>query len=61
MIDYVRPENLHAAAVCAREDYRNLTIEHLERRPRTMPWGTAAEVARRMIEAADSTGSNTVI
>ncbi|HEV2302783.1 MAG TPA: LLM class flavin-dependent oxidoreductase, partial [Stellaceae bacterium] len=57
--DYVRPENLRAAANL-REDFRNMTMRDLERVAQEMPLGTAEEVAARIIEAADSAGANQV-
>ena len=57
--DYVRPENLRAAEF-AREDFRNLTMEDVERQAEEMPWGTADEVTERIIAAADSAGANKV-
>ena len=57
--DYVRPEN-HRAAANLREDFRNLTMEDLERQAETMPMGTADEVAERIIAAAESAGANQV-
>ena len=44
----------------AREDFRGLTMADVERQAEHMPWGTPDEVARRIIEAADSAGANTV-
>ena len=43
-----------------REDFRNMTMADVEQRAETMPWGTADEVAERIIEAADRTGAGTV-
>jgi len=57
--DYVSPENLRAAQF-AREDFRGLTMADVERQAEQMPWGTADEVTRRIIAAADSAGANTV-
>jgi len=57
--DYVRPENRRAAEF-AREDFRNLTMADIERQAEEMPWGTAEEVTRRIIEAADSAGAGVV-
>lgn len=58
--DYVRPENMQAAAR-AREDYRELTAEKLARRAETMPWGTPDEVVERIIAAAEHAGASTVL
>jgi alkanesulfonate monooxygenase SsuD/methylene tetrahydromethanopterin reductase-like flavin-dependent oxidoreductase (luciferase family) len=57
--DYVSPENLRAAQF-ARDDFRGLTMADVERQAEHMPWGTSDEVARRIIDAADSAGANTV-
>src|SRR5258708_39025375 len=57
--DYVSPENLRAAQF-AREDFRGLTMADVEGQAEQMPWGTADEVARRIIDAAESAGANTV-
>ena len=43
-----------------REDFRNMTMDDVERQAEEMPWGTAEEVTRRIIDAADSAGANTV-
>ncbi|MDB5408939.1 MAG: hypothetical protein JWL84_3851 [Rhodospirillales bacterium] len=58
-LDYVRPENLPAAGR-AREDYRDMTMADVERRAETMPWGTAEEVTKRLIDAADAVGAGTI-
>jgi alkanesulfonate monooxygenase SsuD/methylene tetrahydromethanopterin reductase-like flavin-dependent oxidoreductase (luciferase family) len=57
--DYVRPENLRAAANL-RSEFRNLTMAQLEEQAEQMPMGTADEVAERIIEAAESAGANQV-
>ena len=57
--DYVRPENLRAAANL-RSEFRNLTMQQLEEQAETMPLGTADEVAQRIIDAAESAGANQV-
>jgi len=57
--DYVSPENLRAAQF-AREDFRGLTMTDVERQAEHMPWGTPDEVTKRIIDAADSAGANTV-
>jgi len=57
--DYVSPENLRAAQF-AREDFRGLTMPDVERQAEQMPWGTADEVTKRIIDAAESAGANTV-
>jgi hypothetical protein len=57
--DYVSPENRRVAQF-AREDFRNLTTAEIERQAEQMPWGTAAEVTERIIEAAESTGADNV-
>jgi alkanesulfonate monooxygenase SsuD/methylene tetrahydromethanopterin reductase-like flavin-dependent oxidoreductase (luciferase family) len=57
--DYVRPENLRAAALL-REDFRNTTMADVERLAEGWPWGTADEVARRIVAQADAAGANMV-
>ena len=57
--DYVRPENQRAAALL-REDFRNMTMADVERMAENMPWGTAGEVAERIIAQAEAAGANTV-
>jgi alkanesulfonate monooxygenase SsuD/methylene tetrahydromethanopterin reductase-like flavin-dependent oxidoreductase (luciferase family) len=58
--DYIRPENLRAAAR-SREDYRNMTMADVAREAEHLPWGTAEEVTARLIEAADHAGASTVL
>jgi hypothetical protein len=57
--DYVRPENMKAAAGL-REDYRNMTMADFERQAENMPLGTAKEVTERIIGAAEAAGANQV-
>jgi alkanesulfonate monooxygenase SsuD/methylene tetrahydromethanopterin reductase-like flavin-dependent oxidoreductase (luciferase family) len=57
--DYVSPENRRAAQF-AREEFRGLTMADLERQADGMPWGTPAEVTKRIIDAADSAGADNV-
>jgi alkanesulfonate monooxygenase SsuD/methylene tetrahydromethanopterin reductase-like flavin-dependent oxidoreductase (luciferase family) len=57
--DYVRPENLRAAANL-RSEFRNLTMDQLEEQAEHMPMGTADEVIQRIIDAAESAGANQV-
>lgn len=56
---FMRPENL-AVAARSREDYRDMTLADVERNAETLPWGTAAEVRDRIIEAAEHSGAGTV-
>jgi alkanesulfonate monooxygenase SsuD/methylene tetrahydromethanopterin reductase-like flavin-dependent oxidoreductase (luciferase family) len=58
-LDYVSPENLKEAQR-SREDYRNMTMDDVAKRAETMPWGTADEVAERIIAAVDRTGAEVV-
>ena len=58
--DYVAPENRRQAEH-SRADFRNLTMAELERRAENMPWGTADEVAERLIAEADASGANTLL
>jgi alkanesulfonate monooxygenase SsuD/methylene tetrahydromethanopterin reductase-like flavin-dependent oxidoreductase (luciferase family) len=57
--DYVRPENMKAAAG-AREDYRGLTMAQFEKQAETLAFGDAQEVTRRIIEAAEFAGANQI-
>jgi alkanesulfonate monooxygenase SsuD/methylene tetrahydromethanopterin reductase-like flavin-dependent oxidoreductase (luciferase family) len=57
--DYVRPENQRAAALL-REDFRNSTFEGFQRQAESLPYGTAAEVAERIIAQAEHAGANMV-
>ena len=57
--DYVRPENQRAAALL-REDFRNMTFESFQKQAETMPYGTADEVAERIIAQAEHAGANMV-
>jgi alkanesulfonate monooxygenase SsuD/methylene tetrahydromethanopterin reductase-like flavin-dependent oxidoreductase (luciferase family) len=56
--DYVRPENLHAAEH-SRSDFRNMTMEDVERLADRLPWGTPQEVAGQLIRLAEHTGAGT--
>ena len=58
--DYIRPENMRAAAR-SREDYRNMTMADVEKAAENMPWGSPDEVTQRIIEAAEHAGANTVL
>ena len=51
--DYVRPENQRAAAQSARGFPQHDDGRRSNARPSTMPWGTADEVAERIIAAAE--------
>ena len=53
------PENLKEAARL-REDYRNMTMEDVEQRAETMPWGTADEVASASSRRSKRTGAEVV-
>jgi alkanesulfonate monooxygenase SsuD/methylene tetrahydromethanopterin reductase-like flavin-dependent oxidoreductase (luciferase family) len=57
--DYVRPENMKAAAGL-REDYRNMTMQDYERQAENMPMGSPKEVTERIIGAAEAAGANQV-
>src|SRR4029079_12853133 len=57
--DYVRPENQRAAALL-REDFRGLTYEAVEKQAANLPYGTAEEVAHRIIAQAEHAGANMV-
>jgi alkanesulfonate monooxygenase SsuD/methylene tetrahydromethanopterin reductase-like flavin-dependent oxidoreductase (luciferase family) len=57
--DYVRPENMKAAAGL-REDYRNMTMQDYELQAENMPMGSPKEVTERIIGAAEAAGANQV-
>lgn len=57
--DYVRPENRRAAALL-REDFRNMTFESFQKQAEHLPYGTASEVAERIIAQAEHAGANMV-
>ena len=50
--DYVRPENQRAAALL-REDFRNMSFESFQKQAENLPYGTADEVAERIIAQAE--------
>ena len=58
--DYMRPENLRFVSG-ERERYRDMTLADIEREAEHWPFGTADEVAERLIEAADHAGASTVL
>jgi alkanesulfonate monooxygenase SsuD/methylene tetrahydromethanopterin reductase-like flavin-dependent oxidoreductase (luciferase family) len=58
--DYLRPENM-AAVSGSRDRYRDMTMADVERQAEDLPWGTAEEVSRRIIEDADHAGASTVL
>ena len=57
--DYVRAENLRAAAF-NRGDFRNMTMADMEKLADRMPWGTPQDVAEKIIRLANHTGAGTV-
>jgi alkanesulfonate monooxygenase SsuD/methylene tetrahydromethanopterin reductase-like flavin-dependent oxidoreductase (luciferase family) len=59
-MDYIRPENLRAAAR-SREDFRNMTMADVSRWAEDQPWGTPDEVRDRIIAAAEHAGAETVL
>lgn len=58
--DYLRPENVPAVSG-ARDRYRGLTMEGLERQAEEMPWGTPEEIRERLISDADHAGASTIL
>ena len=58
--DYVRQENLKQAAF-DRQDFRNMTMADVEKRAEHMPWGTADEVAAKLIAEAEKCGAETLL
>jgi alkanesulfonate monooxygenase SsuD/methylene tetrahydromethanopterin reductase-like flavin-dependent oxidoreductase (luciferase family) len=57
--DYIRPENL-AAAARSRQDFRGMTMEGVARDAEQRPWGTPDEVRDRIIAEAERAGANIV-
>ena len=57
--DYVRAENLRAAEF-NRGDFRDMTMADIEKMADRLPWGTAPEVAEKIIRLAEHTGAGTV-
>lgn len=57
--DYVRPENRQTAQR-NRADFRNMTMDDVERMAENAPWGTAEEVTERIIQTAEHAGANIV-
>ena len=58
--DYVRPENLSAVSG-DRERFRGMTMADIERDAALMAWGEAGDVTKRIIDAAEHAGANTVL
>jgi len=58
--DYMRPENLPFVSG-ARERYRDMTLADVERLAEHWAWGTADEVAERIVADADHAGASTVL
>ena len=58
--DYMRPENLPFVSG-ARERYRDMTMADIERLAEHWPWGTADEVAERIVADAEHAGASTVL
>jgi len=58
--DYMRPENIPAVSG-ARERFRDMTMQTVERDAEHMPWGTPDEVVERLIDAANHAGASTVL
>ena len=59
-MDYIRPENLRAAAR-TREDFLGMTMKDVEAFAAEAPWGTPDEVRDRIIAAAERVGADTVL
>jgi alkanesulfonate monooxygenase SsuD/methylene tetrahydromethanopterin reductase-like flavin-dependent oxidoreductase (luciferase family) len=58
--DYVSAENKKAAER-SRDSFRKMTIEDVTQQAQTMPWGTADEVAARLIDMAEKNGAGTLL
>lgn len=59
-LDYVRPENLPATRR-AKADYRNQTMDDIEREAQNWAWGTPDEVRDRILDQARQTGAGRVL
>ncbi|HEY3682966.1 MAG TPA: LLM class flavin-dependent oxidoreductase [Streptosporangiaceae bacterium] len=59
-LDYIRPENLPAARR-AKADYRNQTMDDIERDAENWAWGGAEEVRDRILDQARQTGAGRVL
>jgi alkanesulfonate monooxygenase SsuD/methylene tetrahydromethanopterin reductase-like flavin-dependent oxidoreductase (luciferase family) len=59
-LDYVRPENLHAARR-AKSDYRNQTLADIERQAANWAWGSPEEVRDRILDQARQAGAGKVL
>jgi alkanesulfonate monooxygenase SsuD/methylene tetrahydromethanopterin reductase-like flavin-dependent oxidoreductase (luciferase family) len=59
-LDYVRPENL-AAAARERSDFRDLTYAAVEQQAQNMPWGSADEVTAKLIARGERLGADTLL
>lgn len=58
--DYIRPENLQAAAR-SRSEFRDMTPELMAQQAQDMPWGSADEVTQKLIAQAERLGANTLL
>jgi alkanesulfonate monooxygenase SsuD/methylene tetrahydromethanopterin reductase-like flavin-dependent oxidoreductase (luciferase family) len=58
--DYVSAENKKAAER-SRDSFRKMTIDDVTQQAQTMPWGTADEVAQRLIDMAEKNGAGTLL
>jgi alkanesulfonate monooxygenase SsuD/methylene tetrahydromethanopterin reductase-like flavin-dependent oxidoreductase (luciferase family) len=58
--DYMRPENLPLVSG-SRDRYRDMTLADVERLAEHWPWGTADEVAERIVAEAEHAGASTVL
>jgi alkanesulfonate monooxygenase SsuD/methylene tetrahydromethanopterin reductase-like flavin-dependent oxidoreductase (luciferase family) len=59
-LDYVSPENL-AAAQRKKSDFRNQTLEDIERDAKNWAWGSADEVTERILQQAKAAGAGRVL
>lgn len=59
-LDYVRPENLPAARR-AKKDFRNQTMDDIEREAADWAWGSPEEVRDRILDQARRTGAGRVL
>jgi len=58
--DYMRPENVPFVSG-ARERFRDMTMQTVERDAEHMPWGKPDEIIERLVDAANHAGASTLL
>jgi len=58
--DYMRPENVPFVSG-ARERFRDMTMQTVERDAEGMPWGKPDEIIERLVDAANHAGASTLL